>query len=225
MSVTVTARLAGFTFLFYIVAGVANMILFRSATTGDGTVASVLAAMAANAATVRFTVLLTLSTAAAAIILGVTLYSLTRDADRDLALLGLCFRLTEGTVAAVSVVRTLGLLAIATAVRTGNAVETAAAHAEAALLLKQGGWTGLVAATCFAAGSTFFCWLFLRARTIPLVLSWLGVVASLLLVILLPLQLVGFVKGTLANLVWLPMLVFEVVFAFWLLIRGVAAPR
>jgi len=35
-------------------------------------------------------------------------------------------------------------------------------------------------------------------------------------------EMAGFIKG--GWLPWLPMLVFEVIFALWLLIKGVAAP-
>ena len=61
-------------------------------------------------------------------------------------------------------------------------------------------------------------------------LAWLGVIASVLLVVILPLQLAGLFGGSMTWassvtwLVWLPMLLFEVAFALWLLIKGVAMP-
>jgi drug/metabolite transporter (DMT)-like permease len=84
------------------------------------------------------------------------------------------------------------------------------------------GWIGIIAATCFALGSTLYSYLFLRARSIPVPLAWLGVLASILLVVVLPLQLAGFIQGPVTNFVWLPILVFEVMLALWLLIKGVA---
>ena len=54
-------------------------------------------------------------------------------------------------------------------------------------------------------------------------LAWLGVLASVLLVVVLPLQLVGFFAGTVGWLLWLPMLGFELTIAFWLIIKGVAS--
>ena len=65
------------------------------------------------------------------------------------------------------------------------------------------------------------------ARMIPSALAWLGVLASALLVVILPLQLAGLFGGTMSWassitwLVWLPMLVFEVTLALWLMIKGV----
>jgi hypothetical protein len=222
------ARLAGFMFLFYIATGVASMVLFGQATSGEGTAAK-LASIARHATTVRLTVVLTLLTFVVAVVLAVTLYALTRDQDPDLAVMALCCRVGEGVIAAVSTVRTLGLLSVATASTAAAGPDAAAAIALGGLLLKMGGWAGIIAASCFAVGSTLYSYLFLRARSIPVPLAWLGVLASVLLVVALPLQLAGFIKvgffaGPVGWLMWLPMLVFEVVLALWLLIKGVAMP-
>jgi hypothetical protein len=78
-------------------------------------------------------------------------------------------------------------------------------------------------------GSTLFSWLFLRGRMVPVALAWLGVLASILLVVITPLQTAGLFGGSgswgssVIWLMWLPMLVFEVTLALWLLIKGVAA--
>jgi len=98
----------------------------------------------------------------------------------------------------------------------------AAAQALGGLLLNQGGWTGSVAATCFALSSTLYSYLFLRARSIPVSLAWLGLLASVLLVVLIPAQLAGLIEGPVTDFMWIPMLVFEVGLALWLLIKGVA---
>ena len=77
----------------------------------------------------------------------------------------------------------------------------------------------------FAVGSTIFCWLFLRGRLIPAALAWLGIVASVLLVVVGPVQHAGganWMSG-LTWAIWMPMLVFEIAFAVWLLTKGVAS--
>ena len=219
------ARLAGFMFLFYIATGLANLALSNQAAGGEGTAAK-LASMAQHATTVRLSVLLTMCGFVSAVVLGVTLYALTRDEDRDLALLALCFRATEGVNAVAGAGRTLQLLAVA-AMATGSAAvaapDAAAAQAYGALMLNQGGWTGNISAICFVMASTLYSYLFLRARTIPVVLAWLGVLASVLLLIALPLGLVGVIN--VGFLLWMPMLVFEVAFALWLIIKGVKPPN
>jgi uncharacterized membrane protein len=122
-------------------------------------------------------------------------------------------------VPVISVLATLGVLSLATT--TGASASDAAAYPLAALLLKVRGWTPLVGATFFAVGSTLFCWLLLRGRMIPRPLAWLGVAASILLVVALPLELTGVLQGPGTQLMWIPMAAFEIPLAFWLLARGV----
>jgi hypothetical protein len=210
--------------LLYIATGVASMVLFRQATSGaEGTVAT-LASISQHVTTVRLTVVLGLLTFMAALTLAVTLYALTRDQDPDLALLALCCRVGEGVIGAISAISTLELLSVATASTSAAGPAAAAAHELGALLLKAGGGYTLVGATCFAVGSTLYSYLFLRARNVPALLAWLGVLASVLLVVGLPLQLAGFLSGPATNFMWIPMAVFEVTFAVWLLIKGIATP-
>jgi hypothetical protein len=159
------ARVAGFTFLFYIAAGITSLAL---------------------AGRTNVTDVLSLLTSFSALVLGVTLYMITREQGPALAMLALTCRVLE------------------------------AVSGEAAIF--------------FAVGSTLFSWLLLRGRLIPVALAWLGVLASVLLVVILPLQLAGLFGGPISWsasvtwLVWLPMLVFEVTLALWLLIKGVAMP-
>jgi uncharacterized protein DUF4386 len=165
MTRTTNARVAGFTFWIYFAAGIASLLLASNA----------------PAAAV-----LSLITSFSALVLGVTLYAITREQDPDLAMLGLTCRV----------------------------IEAVPGHGE----------------IYFAVGSTAFCWLLLRGRMIPSALAWLGVIASVLLVMLLPLQIGGFFGGPRAWsspvtwAVWLPLLVFELTFAVWLITKGVATP-
>src|SRR3954470_5694408 len=165
MTRTGNARLAGFTFLLYIAAGIASMMM-----AGRAGVTSVLAVL----------------TSFCALVLGVTLWAITREVDPDLAMMALVCRVIEAAPGPGEIY--------------------------------------------FAVGSTLFSWLLLRGRMIPVALAWLGVIASAFLVVLIPLQLAGLFGGARAWsspvtwFLWLPMLVFEIALAFWLLIKGVAAP-
>jgi hypothetical protein len=162
------ARVAGFTFLLYIVAGIASLVL---------------------ASQTQLANVLTLLTSFCALVLGLMLYALTRQVQPIVALLAMMCRVLEAV---------------------GLETDTSAIY--------------------FAVGSTLFAWLMLRGRLIPAPLAWLGLIASILLVVILPLQLAGLFGGamswssSLTLFVWLPMLVYEVVLALWLLIKGVALP-
>ncbi len=217
MTRTTNARIAGFSFLFYIVVGLTNLALFRLATSGEG-IAAKLAGVAQYAFNVRVTVVLDLLGCFSALALAVTLHAITREQDRDLAMFALICRAGEGLIGATGIPNTLGLLWLATD-QGASAPEPAAGNALAAFLFK--GHVALTA-TFFAVGSMLFSYLLLRGRMIPIPLAWLGVVASILLVVGLPLQLAGFLRGPATSFLWLPMLAFEVPLALWLLIKGVA---
>src|SRR5207247_6979506 len=90
------------------------------------------------------------------------------------------------------------------------------------VLLRSGWWNpgGPYLAVC----STLFSGLLLRGRMVPVALAWSGVLGWALAAVVLPLQLAGLIGGALTGLVWLPLLVFEVWLALWLLIKGVATP-
>jgi hypothetical protein len=217
MTRTTNARIAGFTFLFYIVIGITSMMLFSQATGGE-TITGKLASIAQHVFQVRLTILLGLLQAVCAIVLAVTLYAITRDQDSDLAILALTFRVGEGLLGAVATRGTLELLWLGTA-SGPQAPDAATLQTLGTYLLN--GPNSSMSAIFFAIGSTLFSYLFLRARTIPVLLASIGVVASVLLVVGLPLQLAGFVSGPVVSYLWIPMLAFEVPLAFWLLIKGV----
>jgi hypothetical protein len=175
MTRTTAARVAGFTFLFYIVIGISSMAgAFRGP-------AAELATYAQNAS---------------AVILALTLFVVTRVEQPVLAALGMIFRLAEGALGP-----SLDLIGITVSQPT------------------------LVDATLFAIGSMFFCWLLLRGRMLPRPLAWLGVIASVIVVVGLPLQLGGLLGRPLTMVMWIPMLAFEVPGGLWLLVKGVPPSR
>jgi Domain of unknown function (DUF4386) len=219
---TTNASVAGFTFLLYIEVGIAQMFVAGGATGGNGTAAK-LASIAQHAPQVRINVVLGLLTCFAALVLAVTLYRITRDQGPSLAMLALTCRVGEGVIGGIFIPTTLGLLSLATAA-PANAPDTAAAQVLGSFLLTARAWNPIIAATFFAVGSTLFSYLLLRGRTVPVPLAWLGIVASVLLVVGLPAQLAGVLTGPLTSYMWLPMAAFEVPLALWLLIKGVAMP-
>jgi hypothetical protein len=162
MTRTTNAKLAGVTTVGYLVAGIGTL------------------AVAGRPPAGAFNLLESFS----ALVLGVTLYALTREQDRDIALIAMMSRVIEAVPG-----------------------------------------EGFIYA---AVGTLLFCWLLLRGRMIPVALASLGVVASALLVLMIVAQRAGgaVVTNWSSPVTWLialPMLVFELAFATWLLTKGVAA--
>ncbi len=216
------ARVAGYAFLLYIAVALPAMILETRISSGEGTAAK-LANIAQHASQMRLAFVLALVGCVCALVLAVTLYSITRDQDPDLAMLGLTCRVAEGVIGAVSIPTLLEKAWLATAAGA-NAPDPAATNALGALMLNVPQTSGNLAATFFAIGSTLFAYLLLRGRMIPVALAWLGVFASVLTVVCLPLQLIGVLGSPITELMWLPMLAFEVVLAVWLIVKGVSSP-
>lgn len=223
MTRTGYARLAGFMFLFYIATAMPGMLMLDQATSGSG-IADKLANIAQHEPQMRLFTVLWLITVFNPLVLGAALFAITRDYDFDLAVLAMCCRLGEGVVSAIHLVATLGLVSVATGVAGAGTPDAAAANALGTLLLDVQGWVMIISATFFAVGSALFSYLFLRARSIPAPLAWLGLIASLMLVVALAAELGGFFKGAFGWSISLPMLVFEVSLGLWLLIKGVRPP-
>lgn len=162
MTRSTTATVAGVTYWIYFAAGIGSMLLAGNAP-AVGVVSMVMSF--------------------SALVLGVTLYAITREVQAELALFALLCRV----------------------------IEAVPGHGE----------------IYFAVGSAVFCWLLLRGRMIPVPLARLGLVASVLIATLLPLQVAGYFGGPRAWsspvtwAIWLPMLVFELTFAVWLIAKGV----
>jgi hypothetical protein len=221
MTRTTNARLAGFSYLFYIAVAFPGMVLFDGAISAQGTAAK-LARIAEHAADVRISVLLSVLACFAAPVLAVALYGITRDEDADLAVLGLSCRVGEGVLGAIPTLAMVGLLWLGTGGGGAGAPDPATAFALGEFLMKMRGWGTTIAATFFAVGSMLFSSLLLRGRTVPAPLAWLGVLASALLVAGLPLELAGVLRGPATQLIWLPMAAFELTLAPWLLVKGAA---
>ena len=217
MSRRAAARLAGLAFLLYIAVGILTLVLSSRAMAGHGVEAK-LASVAQHMPDLRIAVLFVLFTSFCALVLGVTLWGLTREQDPVLAMLALTCRVCEGLAGALGVQRTMGLLWLA----GPDAPDAATARTLGTWLLE--GQVSGVAAIFFSVGSVLFAWLLLRGRMIPAPLAWLGVVASAAAVVVLPLEFVDLFPGRWIWYIWLPLAAYEIPLALWLLFRGAAAP-
>jgi Domain of unknown function (DUF4386) len=219
MTLRTNSKVAGTAFLAYIAVALTGMILESRASAGEDTAAK-LASIAQHAGMMRAGIVLEMLGCFCALVLAVTLYAITRDEDRDLALLGATFRIAEGVIGAVSLQVTVATLRLGT---TTDRPDAATMDVLGAYLFKLP-WSSDLGATFFAVGSTIFACLLLRGRIVPVWLAWLGVVASILILLLLPLKLVRLVGSPITDAMWLPMLVFEVSFALYLIVKGAKVP-
>src|SRR5579864_4482290 len=221
MTGNTNAKIAGFTYLFYAAIGICYELLMHQATGVYGDAAK-LARIGQYATNVRLTILIALLECLSSLVLAVTLYGITRHEDHELAMLGLVCRVAEGVLGSLNNIPSyLGLLWLAKAGVGTGAPDLPTKNVLLAFLLMPGPSVP-IGSIFFAVGSLIFSYLFLRGRIVPVSIAWLGVFASGLLAVTLPLQLAGFSTGPLTGYYqWLPALVFQVVLALWLLIKGV----
>lgn len=223
MTRTTSARIAGFTFLFYAAIGICGDLLMRH-TFGGGGDATTLARFGEHATEVRIDILIKVLEAFSAFVLAVALYGITRDEDHELAMLGMICRVAEGVLGTLSIQSYLGLVWLAKAAVGPSALDFSTTNALRTFLLMPVPSVP-VGTIFFAVGSTIFYYLLLRGRMVPVSIAGLGLFASGLLVAALPLQVAGFPTGPLTGYCqWLPALVAQTVLALWLLIKGVATP-
>src|SRR5258706_10783748 len=97
MTRTTNTRIAGSAYLFYMAVGLSNEALMARATSGEGPAAQ-LARIAEHATDVQISMLLTLLECFAAVVLGVSLYGVTREQDHELAVLAMLCRVAEGII-------------------------------------------------------------------------------------------------------------------------------
>ncbi len=212
------ARIAGMTFLLYYATALTDMWLFGRLSSRGG-IGETLANFARHTLQLRLTVVFAMLTIIYALILAVTLYALTRDIDRELALMAFACRMMEGVLNAVPGMARIGLLSMA------SATPTPSLQVQAELLFKVTGWSGAVSGTIFAIGGTLFAYLFLKGRGIPPLIAWLGVVGSVIVIPIYFLRAFRMVSGSAVWLTSIPLIVFELTLALWLLIKGVAVRK
>ncbi len=94
MTRTTNARIAGFTYLFYAAIGICIELLMHQARGDDGGAAE-LVRIGQYATNVRLSILIVVLECVSALVLGVTLYGITRVEDHELAVLGLVCRVPK----------------------------------------------------------------------------------------------------------------------------------
>jgi hypothetical protein len=225
MTLTTNSRIAGVTFLLYIAIALSSMYVDGLIKRDAVDVAARLANIAESTSLMKLQIVLTLLSALCAITIAVTVYGLTRHIDRELALFAYVFRVAEGIIIILATLIVIALIVVASNAAVPTA-DNSAYLAMGTVLLGIERVIGMsIAAFCFTLGSAFYSYLFIKGRSIPVALAWLGFISSVILLIAVPLQLVGILQeGLLTSLMWMPMLLFEVILSFWLMVKGVREP-
>jgi hypothetical protein len=219
------ARVAGFMFLFLIATVIASSVLIGGVE--DDEISQTLRNVSDNSFRVRLGVLFLIVGGISTLILAAALYAVTKHQDRNLAILALSCRAVEAGLYAIGIISALTLLSLSERTTTASTAEPTAAYIPGDIVSDVNAWGTNVGAAFFAVGSLLYSYLLLKARSIPVALSVFGVIASLILIVGVPLQTASgqaTAQGTPA-VIWIPMIIFEISTGLWLLVRGANAPK
>ena len=148
------------------------------------------------------------------------LYVLLRPVNRNLALLGVLFRLAENAILCVATVNSLVVLRLVSGADYLKTFQADQLNSLATLAVSVQGLAMNVGFIMLGLGSTVFAYLLLKSRYIPKALAILGIFASLTLA-LVTLSIMVFPNLAVLGIAYmLPMGVYEVGLGFWLLFRS-----
>ena len=201
------ARLAGFLFLWLIVAGIGGMFLMTVVTRG-GTFAEKAQRITEWEHVYRTALVIELSASMSAVLLAFVLYVMLRPVGELLARFAMYWRFGE------AIIGTIGVLAGFVKLR----LYLSGGEASLELVRFASSTTVLVSATFFSIGSALFYRLFARSQYLPRALSQFGVFASVVVTAGCLTRLIAPELGSpLVWITWLPMAIAEVATGVWLI--------
>lgn len=211
-----TIKLLGAAFLLQAIASGGWTVLLGQLIVPGDIIAS-MTNIANNPLQMRASIVLTMITVMAIVMLGSLLFVTLRKQNGPIALVALGLYLIEVAVLAVSRIPAYALLRVSQeSVATGH---PAYLQTLGNLLYESADFGDWVHMLPFAVGATLFYYLFFKSGYIPRTLALIGLVVA-------PLALIGTLLGLLGFdvpiAVLIPNLPFELVIGLWLLIKGIS---
>ena len=180
---------------------------------------STLGAVAEGGTRFRMSIVFDLASHVTIVALAGALYLAFSPHGRSLALLGTLWRVAEGTIIAFTELSNILLLAVAQQFVSATGAEAVALETMGRTLILAEDWGYKIGLAFFALGWLMYGILFVSSGAVPPVLGWWALVASLLAVVGRWLALLRPDVG-LVSVSFVPIMLFEVVFGVWLLLRG-----
>ena len=138
----------------------------------------------------------------------------------ELALIGTLWRVVERTILVLNETNNILLLAVVQKFVSVTGEEAGAIESLGSTIILGEDWGMKIAMAFLALGALMYAIVFVTSGTVPLALGWFGVIAALLAVVGRWLVLVSPTAPMVLQASFLPYILFEVVFGFWLLIWG-----
>ncbi|PSL41844.1 uncharacterized protein DUF4386 [Planomicrobium soli] len=151
------------------------------------------------------------------------MFPLLRKYDETIALLHVCFRFLEAIVITIGIVSVLALLTVSREFAAASAPDTAAFQAVGISLIAIHDWTFMLGPLFFLGINTImYSFIFFKSKLVPSALALLGITGAILVFICALLVLFGAIQqvSILGGLLALPIAVYEITLAVWLIRKG-----
>jgi hypothetical protein len=156
--------------------------------------------------------------------IALALYPVVRQTNPGLAIGSVGFRIVEGTLLLLVAACWTALATIGQDASTANSLDAASTRASADLLRTLAGQFGALANVPFCVGATLYYFAFWQSRQAPRWLTGWGIAAAIPYVAAGIYAFVGRTDVQTYTVLMIPMAVQEMVFAVWLIAKGVREP-
>ena len=217
------ARLAGIMYLLTMVTANFGDFYVRRQLFIPGDPAQTVKKIAASSALVRAGIASDLVTIAGSVILAVALYALLSPVKKSAALVAVFWWLLECSVAAIVTLNTSAVSLLLNGQGSFPGISPGQLDTLAPVLVSVDRAGNRIAGVFFGLGSILFCYLWFRSRLIPRVLAAWGILSSLLPILaqLATIIVPGFDVPLRRARSGLPIMTFEILLGFWLLLKGI----
>lgn len=221
------ARIVGVLYLVQMTSAIFGEVFVRSRLIVPRDAVQTAANIAASERLFRFSIVTDLFTYAAVIVLFWGLYVILKPVNRNVALLGVLFRVVENAIlAACTLTAFIALRFLSGPVTYLQAFDAAQLQALARVFLSVYGLGLSIGFVFCGLGSAVFSYVWLKSGYIPRALAWLGIFASLLLTFMTMVTMIfPGVYAALGMTYMVPMFFYEVGLGLWLLIKGLKTPQ
>jgi hypothetical protein len=234
------AAIAGAAYLITDAGAIFSEFFVRPTLVVSGDAARTASNIVAHAQLFRAGIASDLLTAAGVVILNLALYELLAPVHRSLARLAAFWRLVEVAVFSAITVSSFIVLSLLTGADYAQAFQPRELQALARLFVGAQASGYLIVLLFFGLGSTTYMVLLVRSRYIPKALALLALGGSALVALFALTRMLfpPFVAATVAAVralppvalvslavIFMPILLFEIILGFWLLVKGVRIPE
>jgi hypothetical protein len=214
------ARVAGLAYIIVILLGIFSMNFIESNIIVPNNISATYSNILGNETLFRISLLSETIMYLLVILLSLSLFVVLKTEDKNLALLALLWRVAEAIIGAGIVVIS-GLIPLAL-IKTETLFPNERAHLLLKLFLDIR-ISGLDIVLMFVGvGGTIFCYLFYKSNYVPRFLACWGIFTYLSMLLL---SIIGLLSADLPEtyklIFYVPGGLFELIFGFWLLIKGV----